>query len=174
MKAIELRCRLLACLLAHLFARSSACLLVCLLACSSARLLARVFARKAEPWLARRVGASKARSLLSEAWDRCAGRTGTWMRSVAQLAEVDPAELAACAGRSPVYLVLNRARRGDDVDVGHALVTAAGHGLGIDLRFRAAFLVLLIDLLDPRLLCMRMRCRTACIHTTYRLYALYA
>jgi len=104
---------------------------------ATARLLARVFARKAEPWLARRVGASKARSLLSEAWDRCAGRTGTWMRSVAQLAEVDPAELAACAGRSPVYLVLNRARRGDDVDVGHALVTAAGHGLGIDLRFRA-------------------------------------
>jgi MinD-like ATPase involved in chromosome partitioning or flagellar assembly len=104
---------------------------------ATARLLARVFARRVEPWLARRFGASVARDCLAEGWDRCAGRPGTWMRSVAQVAGVDADELAQCGSNKPIHLVLNRARRGDDVDVGHALVTAAGHGLGIDLKFRA-------------------------------------
>ncbi len=104
---------------------------------ATARLLARVFARLVEPYLRRRLGADATREVLSEAWDACAGRTGTWMRSVARVAGVDAQELAARAGRKPLYLVMNRVRRGDDVDVGHALVTAAGHGLGLDLRFRA-------------------------------------
>lgn len=104
---------------------------------ATARLLARVFARQAEPWLARRLGTARAREVMAEAWDRCAGRSGTWMRTVAQLADVSVESLSSCAGRKPIHLVLNRARRGDDVDVGHALVVAAGHGLGIDLKFRA-------------------------------------
>lgn len=104
---------------------------------ATARLLARVFARLVSPWLARQLGADAARQVLAEAWDRCAGRTGTWMRSVARVADIDPDELARRAGRKQIYLVLNRVRRGDDIDVGHALVTAAGHGLGLDLRFRA-------------------------------------
>lgn len=105
---------------------------------STARLLGRVFARLARPWLARRVGPSAADSLLARAWVECGGRTGTWMRTVARLADLPPADLAAHVGRRRLYLVLNRVRRGDDVDVGHALVTAAGHGLGLDVRFRAA------------------------------------
>jgi len=104
---------------------------------ATARLLARVFARRAEPWLARRFGAAKARAFLAEGWDRSAGRPGTWMRSTAQVAGVSVDALSSCGSNKPIYLVLNRARRGDDVDVGHALVTAAGHGLGIDLKFRA-------------------------------------
>lgn len=105
---------------------------------STARLLGRVFARLARPWLARRIGSSEADEALTQAWDECAGRTGTWMRTVARIADVPASELASHVGRKPLYLVLNRVRRGDDVDVGHALVTAAGHGLGLDLRFRAA------------------------------------
>jgi len=104
---------------------------------ATARLLARVFARRVEPWLARRFGATQARTFLAEGWDRCAGRPGTWMRSTAQVAGVSADDLANCGSSKPIHLVLNRARRGDDVDVGHALVTAAGHGLGIDLKFRA-------------------------------------
>jgi len=104
---------------------------------ATARLLARVFARRALPWLADRFGAEDAQLLLNEAWQDCAGRTGTWMRTVALLAQVPLEELAAHVGQRPLHLILNRVRRADDVDVGHALVTAAGHGLGIDLRFRA-------------------------------------
>jgi MinD-like ATPase involved in chromosome partitioning or flagellar assembly len=104
---------------------------------ATARLLARVFARRAEPWLARRFGAARARDCLAQGWDLCAARPGTWMRSVASVAGVDAEDLANCGSNKPIHLVLNRARRGDDVDVGHALVTAAGHGLGIDLKFRA-------------------------------------
>jgi len=104
---------------------------------ATARLLARVFARAVTPWLARQVGAEGAKELLAEAWEECAGRTGTWMRTIARLADVEPEELARRAGKKRLYLVLNRVRRGDDIDVGHALVTAAGHGLGLDLRFRA-------------------------------------
>lgn len=104
---------------------------------ATARLLARTFARLVGPWLSRRLGAERSREVMAEAWDACAGRTGTWMRSVARVGGIDADELAARAGRKPLFLVLNRVRRGDDVDVGHALVTAAGHGLGLDLRFRA-------------------------------------
>lgn len=105
---------------------------------STARMLGRVFARLARPWLARRIGSTEADSVLAEAWTECGGRTGTWMRAVARLADVPASELASHVGRKPLFLVLNRVRRGDDIDVGHALVTAAGHGLGLDLRFRAA------------------------------------
>jgi len=104
---------------------------------ATARLLARVFARRITPWLARRYGLSDAQLLLAEAWDSCAGRTGTWMRTVARLADLPTDDLAAQVGQQPIHLMLNRVRRADDVDVGHALVTAAGHGLGLDLRFRA-------------------------------------
>jgi MinD-like ATPase involved in chromosome partitioning or flagellar assembly len=104
---------------------------------ATAKLLARVFARRAAPWLAEKFGPSDANLLLAEAWDSCAGRTGTWMRTVARLTELPVEDLAAHVGHHPIHLVLNRVRRADDVDVGHALVTAAGHGLGIDLRFRA-------------------------------------
>ncbi len=105
---------------------------------STARLLGRVFARLARPWLARRIGPADADSVLARAWEECGGRTGTWMRTVARLANLSSDDLAAHVGRRTLYLVLNRVRRGDDVDVGHALVTAAGHGLGLDVRFRAA------------------------------------
>jgi len=103
---------------------------------ATARLLARVFARRAEPWLARRFGAARSREVMAQAWDECAGRPGTWLRSVARLAGIAPEELSNAGDSKSIHLVLNRARRGDDVDVGHALVTAAGHGLGIDLKFR--------------------------------------
>lgn len=105
---------------------------------ATARMLGRVFARLARPWLARRIGDERAGEVLSEAWVQSGGRTGTWMRTTARLAEVDADELGAHVAARPLYLVLNRVRRGDDVDVGHALVTAAGHGLGLDLRYRAA------------------------------------
>lgn len=105
---------------------------------ATARLLARVFARQALPMLSKHLGTDEARALLDTAWNECAGRTGTWMRTVARLAGLDPDELSAQVGSKPIHLVLNRLRRADDIDVGHALVTAAGHGLGIDLRFRAA------------------------------------
>ena len=103
---------------------------------ATARLLARVFSRRAEPWLARRFGAAHARAVLAQAWDECAGRPGTWLRSVAKVAGVSAEDLAEAGDAKEIHLVVNRARRGDDVDVGHALVTAAGHGLGIDLKFR--------------------------------------
>lgn len=105
---------------------------------ATARLLGRVFARLARPWLARRLGAARADRVLGDAWTECGGRTGTWMRTTARLAGVSADDLAAHVGGRPVFLVMNRVRRGDDIDVGHALVTAAGHGLGIELRFRAA------------------------------------
>jgi MinD-like ATPase involved in chromosome partitioning or flagellar assembly len=100
------------------------------------RLLARVFARLVRPWLDRKLGREAAGAALSEGWERSGGRAGTWMRSVARAAQLVPDEIADAVGRRPLYLVLNRVRRGDDVDVGHTLVTAAGHGLGLDLRFR--------------------------------------
>jgi len=105
---------------------------------ATARLLGRVFARMARPWLARRLGAKRADRVLAQAWTECGGRTGTWMRTTARVAGLPAEDLAAHMGSRPLYLVMNRVRRGDDIDVGHALVTAAGHGLGIDLRFRAA------------------------------------
>ena len=105
---------------------------------ATARLLGRVFARMARPWLARRLGAAQADEVLASAWTECGGRTGTWMRTTARLAGFSAESLAAHVASRPMYLVMNRVRRGDDIDVGHALVTAAGHGLGIDLRFRAA------------------------------------
>jgi MinD-like ATPase involved in chromosome partitioning or flagellar assembly len=105
---------------------------------ATARLLGRVFARLARPWLARRLGAVRADEVLDRAWVECGGRTGTWMRATARLAGLSVDDLAAHVGGRSLYLVMNRVRRGDDIDVGHALVTAAGHGLGIDLRFRAA------------------------------------
>lgn len=105
---------------------------------ATARLLGRVFARLARPWLARRLGSTRADEVLSQAWTECGGRTGTWMRTTARIAGLPADELAAHVGARSLYLVMNRVRRGDDIDVGHALVTAAGHGLGIDLRFRAA------------------------------------
>ena len=105
---------------------------------ATARLLGRVFARLARPWLARRLGPMQSDAVLAQAWTECGGRTGTWMRAVARLAGLPADELANHVGRRPLFLVLNQVRRGDDVDVGHALVTAAGHGLGLDLRFRAA------------------------------------
>ena len=104
---------------------------------ATARLLARVFARMVGPWLARRLGAAESRRILAEAWQRCGGRTGSWLRSVARLSGLPAERLEQRAGRRPVSLLLNRVRRGDDVDVGHALVTAARGGLGLDLRFRA-------------------------------------
>ena len=100
---------------------------------ATARLLARVFARRVEPWLARRVGAQDARRLLAESWDLAAGRGGAWMRALARCAAIPSGELAEAAARGPIHLVLNRLRRGDDVDVGHSLVTAAGHGFGLTL-----------------------------------------
>jgi MinD-like ATPase involved in chromosome partitioning or flagellar assembly len=103
---------------------------------ATARLLSRVAARLLTPWLARRIGAHAAHEALAEGWERSNGRTGTWMRSVARVAGVPVDELMRPMGRKPLFLVVNRVRRGDDVDVGHALVTAAGHGLGLDLRFR--------------------------------------
>ncbi len=103
---------------------------------ATSRLLARAFARLITPWLSRRMGASEVQRVLRQAWDRCAGRTGTWMRAVSREAQVSTDDLCAQAGRRPLHLLLNRVRRGDDVDVGHALVTAAGHGLGLDLRFQ--------------------------------------
>ena len=105
---------------------------------ATGRLLARVFARQALPILSRHLGAEEAGELLDAAWNECAGRTGTWMRTVARLAVLDVNELSTEIGSKPIHLVLNRLRRAEDIDVGHALVTAAGHGLGIDLRFRAA------------------------------------
>ncbi len=105
---------------------------------ATARLLGRVFARLARPWLARRLGVARADEVLSEAWTESGGRTGTWMRTTARVAGLPAGELASHIGARPLYLIMNRVRRGDDIDVGHALVTAAGHGLGIDLRFRAA------------------------------------
>lgn len=105
---------------------------------ATGRLLARVFARQALPMLNQHLGPDEANKLLDAAWSECAGRTGTWMRTVARLADIDASELSAQIGRKPIHLVLNRLRRAEDIDVGHALVTAAGHGLGIDLRFRAA------------------------------------
>ena len=104
---------------------------------ATARLLARVFSRIIGPWLTRKLGHHRAQEVLAEGWDQCAGRTGTWMRTVARLAGVAAEELAEQAGTRPIHLILNRVRRADDIDVGHALVTAAGHGLGLDLRFRA-------------------------------------
>ena len=104
---------------------------------ATGRLLARVFARLVGPWLGRRLGAAEARRVLAEGWQACGGRTGSWMRQVARLAGLPTERLAARAGRRPLNLVLNRVRRGDDVDVGHALVAAARNGLGLDLRFRA-------------------------------------
>jgi len=104
---------------------------------ATARLLSSVFTRKTRPWLAERFGPEEADVILVEAWDHCAGRTGTWMRAVARRAGVSPDELADHIGHKPIHLLLNRVRRADDIDVGHALVTAAGHGLGLDLRFRA-------------------------------------
>ncbi|GEM_PF-1628857 len=100
------------------------------------RLLARVFARMVRPWLDRKLGREAAGVALDEGWERAEGRAGTWMRSIARAAQLVPDEIAEAVGRRPLYLVLNRVRRGDDVDVGHALVTAAGHGLGLDVRFR--------------------------------------
>ena len=105
---------------------------------ATARLLARVFARRALPTLSAHLGARQAAALLDTAWTECLGRTGTWMRTVARLSGFPAEELAAAVSSKPIQLVLNRLRRAEDVDVGHALVTAAGHGLGIDLRFRAA------------------------------------
>lgn len=104
---------------------------------ATARLLARVFARLVTPWLARRVGAGRARAVLQDAWRDCGGRPAGWRRAVARRAEVDVDALGARAAKKPLFLVLNRVRRGDDVDVGHALATAARDGLGLDLRFRA-------------------------------------
>lgn len=100
------------------------------------RLLARVFARLVRPWLDRKLGREAAGAALDEGWQRAGGRAGTWMRAVARAANLVPDEIAEAVGRRPLYVVLNRVRRGDDVDVGHALVTAAGHGLGLDVRFR--------------------------------------
>ncbi len=105
---------------------------------ATARLLARVFARRAFPVLSEHVGADEARELLDTAWSECVGRTGTWMRTVARLAGLHPEQFAENVSGKPIHLVLNRLRRTEDIDIGHALVTAAGHGLGIDLRFRAA------------------------------------
>lgn len=104
---------------------------------ATARLLARVFARLIGPWLARRTGAPESRRILAEAWEQCGGRPGSWLRVVATLTGLPAERLAERAGRRRIHLVLNRVRRGDDVDVGHALVTAARDGLGLDLRFRA-------------------------------------
>ena len=104
---------------------------------ATGRLLARVFARLVSPWLARTLGAAAARAALQEAWLACGGRPAGWLRAVARQAGVDANALSARAGRKPLYLVLNRARRGDDVDVGHALTTAGRDGLGLDLHFRA-------------------------------------
>ncbi len=81
-------------------------------------------------------GKQEASAALDLGWERSGGRAGTWMRAVARASNLVPDEIAEAVGRRPLYLVLNRVRRGDDVDVGHALVTAAGHGLGLDLRFR--------------------------------------
>ncbi len=105
---------------------------------ATARLLARVFALQATPWLQQRLGLEQSRAVLNQAWRECLGRTGTWMRTVARLAQLEADELAAHVGSKPIHLVLNRLRCAEDVDIGHALVTAAGHGLGLDLRFRAA------------------------------------
>jgi MinD-like ATPase involved in chromosome partitioning or flagellar assembly len=104
---------------------------------ATGRLLARVFARRVTPWLARRLGSDRAREALRTAWTACEGRPAGWLRAVAREAAVNAGDLAARAGKTPIYLVLNRARRGDDVDVGHALVRAGRDGLGLDLRFRA-------------------------------------
>jgi MinD-like ATPase involved in chromosome partitioning or flagellar assembly len=104
---------------------------------ATARLLARVFGRVVSPWLARRLGAAEARRVLAEAWERCGGRTGSWLRAVSRLSGLAAEQLEERAGRQTIHLALNRVRRGDDVDVGHALVTAARNGLGLDLRFRA-------------------------------------
>lgn len=105
---------------------------------ATARLLARVFARHAFPTLSEQLGPDEARALLDTAWNECLGRTGTWMRTVARMAQLHPDDLADKVSNRPIHLVLNRLRRAEDIDVGHALVTAAGHGLGLDLRFRAA------------------------------------
>ncbi len=104
---------------------------------AAGRLLARVFARAVTPWLNRTLGAEAARQALAEAWTACEGRPAGWLRAVARTTSLSAAELAARAGRQPLFLVLNRARRGDDVDVGHALARAARDGLGLDLRYRA-------------------------------------
>lgn len=103
---------------------------------SAARLLARVFARRVQPWLTRQLGADAARAALERAWQACEGRPASWLRATAVEAGVFASELVERAGSKPLYLVLNRVRRGDDVDVGHALVSAARDGLGLDLRFR--------------------------------------
>jgi len=105
---------------------------------ATARLLARVFARQAFPILSEHLGESGAQELLDTAWTECVGRTGTWMRTVARLAGLQPELFIKSVASKPIHLVLNRLRRAEDIDVGHALVTASGHGLGIDLRFRAA------------------------------------
>lgn len=103
---------------------------------ATANLLARVFSRQVGPWLARRLGADATRSLLEDAWRRCEGRTGSLCRAVARGAGVPAADLERRAGRKAIHLVLNRVRRGDDVEVGHALVDGAREGLGLDLRYR--------------------------------------
>ncbi len=103
---------------------------------SSARLLARVYARRVLPWLSKQLGATEARAALDRAWQACEGRPASWLRATAVEAGVFASELVQRAGNKPLYLVLNRVRRGDDVDVGHALVNAARDGLGLDLRFR--------------------------------------
>jgi MinD-like ATPase involved in chromosome partitioning or flagellar assembly len=104
---------------------------------ATGQLLARVFARLVTPWLARKLGAQTTRDALAEAWDACGARPASWLRAVAKTTGVDAEALAARAGRKTLYLVLNRARRGDDVDVGHALTAAGRDGLGLDLHFRA-------------------------------------
>ncbi len=104
---------------------------------ATGRLLARVFARLVTPWLGRKLGTRPARAAMKDAWQACGARPAGWLRAVARQTGLAPEDLAARAGRKPLYLVLNRARRGDDVDVGHTLTTAGRDGLGLDLRFRA-------------------------------------
>ncbi len=103
---------------------------------ATSRLLARVAMRMVLPLLARSVGAGRGRDLLTGAWLSCDGRAGRWLPTLAKLSGVPHDALLAQAGSTPLYLVLNRVRRGDDVDVGHDLVAAARDGLGLDLHFR--------------------------------------
>jgi len=103
---------------------------------ATTRLLCRVSMRMVMPLLSRSAGAERAKELLRDAWLACEGRTGRWLPTLARLSGVDVDSLTAQAASVPLHLVLNRVRRGDDVDVGHSLVRAARDGLGLDLHFR--------------------------------------
>jgi hypothetical protein len=85
--------------------------------------------------LRRRLGA-RVDAAVAEAFRLSEGRPGAALRKLARTAGLD-SDTLVLPGASPV-LVLNRVRRGDDIDAGHDLAAAAA-GLGAGLRLGGAF-----------------------------------